>query len=218
MVLLQCALVRAAIVHIKKQYQGASLVQIRKHLESTYEEKLDAKKKKLIHNTFKNLVQEGKFLRRGTMYKFAKKQVTPNGNETTKKRAIVEHFDESSKKQEIEHSEVPQRHHRRHHHRRHHQKRHHSRRRHHRRRHHRRRHHKKRHHKRRRHHRRRHHKSRQYHRRKYHGQRHHRIKVHRSNKRTFTHIHHSQGVSGNPSIDVPVDKLTLSPLVAKALE
>lgn len=69
MVLPNCALIREAFVHVKKQRQGISLVQIGKHLEATYQEKLDAKKKKFITSTFKSLVQEGKLMRKGALYK-----------------------------------------------------------------------------------------------------------------------------------------------------
>jgi hypothetical protein len=191
MVLPQCALVRAAIGLVKKQYQGASLLQIRKHLEATYREKFDTKKKKLIHNTFKTLIQEGKLLQRGTIYK------------STKKCAIVR-------------ANIPQRHNKKRHcckqhlSQRRHRRRRHRRKYHHRRRHHRRRHLRRRYHGSRRHHRRKHHRR---HHGRHHGRRHHRIRVYRSNKRTFPHIHHGQGISGNPSIEIPVDKLTLSPNV-----
>lgn len=145
MVLSNCALIHEAFVHVNKQQQGASLVQIRKHLEAMYEEKLDARKKKFIFSTFKSLILEGKLLQKGTIYKSTQRQ-----------RAIVR-------------TDIPKR---RHHRRRHHSsRRRHSRRRHHRRRGHSRR----RHNSRRRHHRRRgHHRIhiRKNHHRKFKGRRH----------------------------------------------
>ena len=72
----KCDLIREALTHVKKQHQGVSLIQIRKHLEATYQEKMDSKKKKFIVNTFKTLIQEGKLLQKGSIYKSTKKKET----------------------------------------------------------------------------------------------------------------------------------------------
>jgi len=80
MVLPNCALIHEAFVHVKKKRKGVSLFQIGKHLEATYEERLDAKKKKFIFRTFKSLVQEGKLLQKGVVYKSTKQQAIVRAN------------------------------------------------------------------------------------------------------------------------------------------
>lgn len=63
MILPKCDLIGEAIIHVKRQHQGISLVQISKHLKATYHERLDAKKK-FIFNTFKTLIKKRKLLQK----------------------------------------------------------------------------------------------------------------------------------------------------------
>lgn len=127
MILPKCALVREAIMHIKKKQQGVNLLQICKHLEATYEEKLDAKKNSLIFDTFKILIQEGKLLQMGTIYKSTKQHRVLRADIPQRR---VERRRKKNHGRRRHHRRWPVGRKRHHNQRRHHRKRHHGRKRH----------------------------------------------------------------------------------------
>ncbi|CAM6045148.1 unnamed protein product [Sphagnum compactum] len=144
------------MLHLK-QRKGASLAQLRKHLETNYEEKLNGSSKKLLTASLKGLVQTGKVKKLGNVYKLSGGKEDDNDDTTMRRRRKrrfpvgyckthrFPHRAGSRRRRSTRHRR------RRHHRRRHHRRRHHRRRRH-SRRHHRRRHHRR--HSHRRHHRR----------------------------------------------------------------
>lgn len=71
MALPQRSFIRDAIVHLKHR-KGASLAQIRKHLESNYDEKLDAANQKMLSSAMKGLVQTGRIQKKGLVYRFSR--------------------------------------------------------------------------------------------------------------------------------------------------
>ncbi len=165
----QPRLLQDAMLHLK-QRKGASLAQLRKHLETNYEEKLNGSSKKLLTASLKGLVQTGKVKKLGNVYKLSSGGKEDDNDDTTIRRRRKRKFPlgyckthrfphRAGSRRPRRRSTRPRR--RRHHRRRHHRRvrRHHRHHRHHRRRSSHRRHHRRRHHRRhshRRHHRRHH--------------------------------------------------------------
>lgn len=126
-------MLRDAMLHLK-EHRGATLVQIRKHLEHKNQigTKLDCRNKKCLTNALRDMVKSGEVSRNGFMYMLKEQQVAPEAEA----KATVPHRVPGGKycKSHSKYHKAFRRHHRR---RRHHKKRkgkrHHRRRRHHRR-------------------------------------------------------------------------------------
>ena len=71
MALPQRSFIRDAIVHLKHR-KGASLAQIRKHLESNYDEKMDAANQKMLSSAMNGLVQTGRIQKKGLVYRLSR--------------------------------------------------------------------------------------------------------------------------------------------------
>lgn len=194
------ALLQSAILHLK-QSKGASLAQIRKHLETNYERKLNITNKKHLANALNGLVHTGKIAKKGAIYKLITRTARAHaGSEDDDDDDVVRRSSTRRRKPITPAGYCHRRRSRSRHHRR---GRHHSRRR--RRTHHRRR----RHHRRRKaHHRRRHHRRRKtHHRRRGH---HKRRRIHHRHRRShFRHRSHNidaattDNIPTNSHIDTP---------------
>ncbi len=188
------ALLQSAILHLK-QSKGASLAQIRKHLEANYERKLNITNKKHLANALNGLVQTGKIAKKGVIYKLITRTARAHAGSEDDDDDVVRRRSSTRRGKPITPAGYC---HRRRSHSRHHRRgRHHSRRRrrtHHRRgRHHRRKkvHHRRRHHRRRKthHRRRRHHKRRRLH--------------HRRRRSHFRHRSHN--INGATNDNIPTN-------------
>lgn len=69
-----CNLLRDAMLHLKQQ-NGASLTDIRKHLEANYEETLNPASQKILSSALQTLVQTGVIEKSGDVYKLTPKPV-----------------------------------------------------------------------------------------------------------------------------------------------